>query len=138
MRTKEHEKIEKHHGLVREVQRMWRVRIQFIPVVVGALGTVLLRLKYNLRAIGMGTSISLIQKSETAQWKLRGREARLRASYIPVSISSLVLGKTHASMTSSPKRSLTLFKGSLAWEKVLDNIAGTSSPVTGRGKRVYW
>lgn len=69
MRTKEHEKIEKHHGLVREVGRMWRVRIQFIPVVVGALGTVPLRLKYNLRAIGMGTSISLIQKSETAQWK---------------------------------------------------------------------
>jgi len=34
-----------------------------IPKVVGALGTILLRVKENLRTIGVDTSIELIQRS---------------------------------------------------------------------------
>ena len=48
---------------IREVGRMLSVRTKVIPVVVGALGTVPLRLKDNLKAVGVGTSILLIQKS---------------------------------------------------------------------------
>ena len=41
---------------------MWGVRTKVIPIVVGALGIVLLRLKENLRTIGFDTSIELIQR----------------------------------------------------------------------------
>ena len=42
---------------------MWGVRTKVIPIVVGALGTMPLRLKENLRIIGIDTSIELIQRS---------------------------------------------------------------------------
>ena len=42
---------------------MWGVRTKVIPIVVRALGTIPLRLKENLRAIGVDTSIELIQRS---------------------------------------------------------------------------
>ena len=41
---------------------MWGVRTKVIPIVVGALGTMPLRLKENLRTIGVNTSIQLIQR----------------------------------------------------------------------------
>ena len=41
---------------------MWGVRTKVIPIVVGALGIVLLRLKENLRTTGFDTSIELIQR----------------------------------------------------------------------------
>ena len=41
---------------------MWGVRTKVIPIVVGALGTMPLRLKENLRTIGVDTSIQLIQR----------------------------------------------------------------------------
>ena len=49
--------------LAREVGRMWGVRAKVVPVVIGALGTVPLRLKVSLKALGVDISISLIQKS---------------------------------------------------------------------------
>ena len=42
---------------------MWGVRTKVIPTVVWALGTKPLKLKENLRTIGVDTSIELIQRS---------------------------------------------------------------------------
>ena len=42
---------------------MWGVRTKVIPIVVGTLGTIPLRLKENVRTIGVNTSIGLIQRS---------------------------------------------------------------------------
>ena len=47
----------------REIQKMWGVRTKMIPIVVQALGTIPLRLKENLRTIGVDTSIELIHRS---------------------------------------------------------------------------
>ena len=64
VRAKEDEKyLEKYQDLVREVQKMWGVRTKVIPIVVGGLGTIPLRLKENLKTIGVDTSIELIQRS---------------------------------------------------------------------------
>ena len=63
VRAKEDKKIEKYQDLAREVRKMWGVRTKVIPIVVGALGTIPLRLKENLRTIGVDTSIELIQRS---------------------------------------------------------------------------
>ena len=41
---------------------MWGVRTKVIPIIVRALGTIPLRLKKNLRTIGVDTSIELIQR----------------------------------------------------------------------------
>ena len=43
-----------------------------IPIVLGALGTVPLRLKGNLKDIGVDTSITLIQKSTLLAWDQQG------------------------------------------------------------------
>ena len=48
---------------------MWQVKTKVVPIVLGASGTVPLRLKGNLKDIGVDTSITLIQKSA-----LRDRE----------------------------------------------------------------
>ena len=42
---------------------MWEVKTLVVPIVVGALETVPLRLKGNFKGIGVDTSITLIQKS---------------------------------------------------------------------------
>lgn len=41
---------------------MWGVRTKVIPIVVGAVGKIPLRLKENPRTIGVNTSIELIQR----------------------------------------------------------------------------
>ena len=61
--AKEDEKVEKYQDLGREVRKIRGVRTKVIPIVVGALGTKPLRLKENLRTIGVDTSIELIQRS---------------------------------------------------------------------------
>ena len=62
-KEKEAEKVEKYQNLARELRRMWEVKTKVVPVVLGALGTVPLRLKGNLKGLGVDTSITLIQKS---------------------------------------------------------------------------
>ena len=62
VREKEDEKVEKYQDLAREVQKMWGVRTKVIPVVVGALGSIPLRLNDNLRAIEVGIPVALIQR----------------------------------------------------------------------------
>ncbi|XP_068707817.1 uncharacterized protein [Montipora foliosa] len=62
VKAKEEEKLEKYQDLAREIQKMWSVRTQVLPVVIGALGTAPKRLESNLKCIGNNTSIELIQK----------------------------------------------------------------------------
>ena len=62
VKAKEEEKLEKYQDLAREIQKMWSVRTQVLPVVIGALGTVPKRLESNLKRIGTNTSIELILK----------------------------------------------------------------------------
>ena len=59
--AKEDEKVEKYQGLAREIRKMG-IRTKVIPIVVGKLGTIPLRLKENLRTIDVKTSIELIQR----------------------------------------------------------------------------
>ena len=42
---------------------MWKVKTKLVPIVMGTLGTVQLRLKGDLKGKGVDTSITLIQKS---------------------------------------------------------------------------
>ena len=63
VKEKEAGKVEKYQNLARELRRMWEVKTKVVPIVLGALGTVPLRLKGNLKDIGVDTSITLIQKS---------------------------------------------------------------------------
>ena len=62
VREKEDEKVEKYQDLAREVRKMWGVKTKVIPVVVGALGSIPLRLNDNLRAIEVGIPVGLIQR----------------------------------------------------------------------------
>ena len=62
-KEKEAEKVEKYQNLARELRSMWEVKTKVVPIVLRALGTVPLRLKGNLKGIGVDTSITLIQKS---------------------------------------------------------------------------
>ena len=50
VKEKEAEKVEKHQNLARELRRMWEVKTKtkVVPIVLGALGTILLRLNGNL------------------------------------------------------------------------------------------
>ena len=61
VRAKKEEKVEKYQDLAREIRIMWGVRNKVIPIVVGALGTIPLRLEENLRTIGVDTPTELIQ-----------------------------------------------------------------------------
>ena len=56
VKEKEFEKAEKYQNLARELRRMWEVKTNVVPFVLGALGTVPLRLKGNLKAIEVDTS----------------------------------------------------------------------------------
>ncbi|XP_068704584.1 uncharacterized protein [Montipora foliosa] len=47
-KEKEADKVEKYQNLARELRRMWEVKTKVVPIVLGALGTVPLRLKGNL------------------------------------------------------------------------------------------
>ena len=61
VRAKEDEKVEKNQDFAKEMRKMWVVRTKVIPIVVRALGTIPMRLKENLRTIGVDTSIELIR-----------------------------------------------------------------------------
>ena len=54
--------VEKYQNLTRQIQKMWGVRTMMMPIVVGALGMILLTLKENQRTIGVDASIQLIPK----------------------------------------------------------------------------
>uniref|UniRef100_A0A3P9CTW7 C2H2-type domain-containing protein n=1 Tax=Maylandia zebra TaxID=106582 RepID=A0A3P9CTW7_9CICH len=63
IRKKEHEKLEKYQGLREELERMWRVKVTVVPVVIGALGAVTPKLGEWLQQIPGITSEISVQKS---------------------------------------------------------------------------
>ena len=60
---RETEKIDKYQDLAIELQRIWKVKTQVIPVVIGALGTMPKTLVHWLDILGIKTQISELQKS---------------------------------------------------------------------------
>uniref|UniRef100_A0A669EZW7 Reverse transcriptase domain-containing protein n=1 Tax=Oreochromis niloticus TaxID=8128 RepID=A0A669EZW7_ORENI len=63
IRKKEHEKLEKYQGLREELERMWRIKVTVVPVVIGALGAVTPKLGEWLQQIPGTTSEISVQKS---------------------------------------------------------------------------
>ena len=59
VKEKENKKVEKYKNLARELRGMWVVKTKIVPIVVGALGTVPLRLKGNLKGIVVDKLITL-------------------------------------------------------------------------------
>ena len=53
----------KYQDLVREIRKMWGVRTEVIPVVMGALGTVPKRLDKYPESMGVSATIELIQRT---------------------------------------------------------------------------
>ena len=61
---KEREKIEKYQGLKREITRLWNLkRIEVIPIVLGALGSVSKNLVHYISKLGIEIGITQTQKT---------------------------------------------------------------------------
>ena len=61
---KEREKIEKYQEFKREIGRLWSLKkVQVIPVVVGALGSVSIGFKKLIEKLEISTNITDIQKT---------------------------------------------------------------------------
>ena len=63
IRKKEHEKIEKYQGLKEQLEQMWKIKADVVPVVEGALGAVTPKLGEWLQQIPGTTSEASVQKS---------------------------------------------------------------------------
>ena len=61
--SKEMDKVQKNHDLVRELRKIWQVKVKVVPVVVGALGTIPKTLGKHLDEIGTDVRIDLLQKA---------------------------------------------------------------------------
>ena len=51
--SKENEKVQKYQDLVRELRKLWQVKVKVVPVVVGTLGTIPKALEKHLKEIGL-------------------------------------------------------------------------------------
>ena len=60
--SKEEEKVQKYQDLVRELRKLWQVKVKVVPVVVGALGTIPKALEKHLKEIGTSVRVDLLQK----------------------------------------------------------------------------
>ena len=60
---KEVEKIEKYLDLVRELKKVWNMKVIVVPLVTGALGTPAKELEKRLRTISIETKITELQKT---------------------------------------------------------------------------
>ena len=60
---KEREKTEKYQDLAREVKKIWNMKVNVIPLVIGALGTSSPLLPKRLKDIGIGQRITELQKT---------------------------------------------------------------------------
>ena len=61
--TKQKEKTEKYQDLRREIQKLWNMKTNIVPIIIGALGTPSLKLKDNLQELGIDMKINEIQKT---------------------------------------------------------------------------
>ena len=60
---KKKDKIEKYQDLGRELQKVWNVKVNFIPLVVGSLGAILKQLGNRLKQIGITVGTAQVQKT---------------------------------------------------------------------------
>ena len=61
--AKENEKVQKYQDLARELRKLWQVKVNVVPVVVGALGTIPKALEKHLKEIGTSVRVELLQKA---------------------------------------------------------------------------
>ena len=61
--SKEMEKIEKYQDLVRELNKLWDMKVVVIPIVLGALGKTPKTLQKRMTDIGIETKIGELQKA---------------------------------------------------------------------------
>ena len=64
MTKKEGEKILKHKVLPTELQRMWNIKTEVIPVIVGAIGTISETLRHDFNNIPGKQEITELQKKQ--------------------------------------------------------------------------
>ena len=64
---KELEKIEHYQDLARELRKIWNMKVEVIPLVVGALGTTPIKLRNWLQEIVIETQITELQKTALLQ-----------------------------------------------------------------------
>ena len=62
IKVKEPEKVTKYQVLRLQVQKLWDVKATFMPIVVGAVGTVSEELEDHLKAIGIPVVINSLQQ----------------------------------------------------------------------------
>ena len=60
---KEKDKIEKYQDLGRELQKIWNVKVNIIPLVVGSLGGIPKQFGNRLKQIGITIGITQVQKT---------------------------------------------------------------------------
>ena len=60
---KEDEKVGKYEELGSEVRKVYKVRTEIVPIVIGALGTVPKRLEGYLKRLGVPDTIGILQTS---------------------------------------------------------------------------
>ena len=83
VREKEDGKVEKYQDLAREVRKMWDARTKVIPVVMGALGSVPMNLKNNLKVIDVelcGNDPEMYTVVVTNKFKKGARDVEERKS----------------------------------------------------------
>ena len=56
---KELEKIEHYQDLARELRKIWNMKVKVIPIVIGALGAIPIKLRNWLKEIGIETQTEL-------------------------------------------------------------------------------
>ena len=60
---KEKDKIEKHQGFTRELQKIWNVKVKIIPLVIGSLGAIPKQFGSRFKLIGITAGTGQVQKT---------------------------------------------------------------------------
>ena len=60
---KESEKKDKYLDVVREIKKLWNMKVKIVPIVIGALGTLTKRLLKGLEDLEVGGRVETIQKT---------------------------------------------------------------------------
>ena len=63
IREKEIEKIEKYQNLKRKLKRLWLLKVEVVPVVVGALGCISKGFSGWIDTLGIKLNVGMVQKS---------------------------------------------------------------------------
>ena len=60
---KEKEKIEKYQDLIKELQKIWNVGVNIIPLVVGSVGVILKQFRNRLKKTSIAVEMGQVQKT---------------------------------------------------------------------------